>query len=143
MVFESFSDHSISLANADGETDQDKVYKDLTSYVANGHLDPTAVSDDVVLEFLNPRRKPISFDARIFAPGGVTNIPPVAVVGDDFSITLSPGESERIVTLDGSASTDEDGTIVSYTWTGNPDPDDVVQPTVYLSSGNYTFTLVV
>ena len=47
------------------------------------------------------------------------------------------------VTLDGSASSDSDGTIASYNWTGNPNPADVMSPTVTLSEGTHTFTLSV
>lgn len=71
----------------------------------------------------------------------IVNDPPVADAGPDQTVELSNGTAE--VTLDGSASTDSDGEIVTYTWTGEPDPDDEVNPVLNLSSGVYTFTLTV
>ncbi|MCH7527375.1 MAG: PKD domain-containing protein [Planctomycetes bacterium] len=47
------------------------------------------------------------------------------------------------VTLDASGSSDADGTIASYTWTGTPNPPDVVSPSVTLGEGVHEFTLVV
>ncbi|MBX3180119.1 MAG: hypothetical protein KF886_22450 [Candidatus Hydrogenedentes bacterium] len=74
-----------------------------------------------------------------FEVGG--NVPPVANAGPDQTVTAS-GETAR-VTLDGSASTDANGTIAEYLWSGSPDPSDVIRPTVNLAPGEYTFTLIV
>lgn len=74
-----------------------------------------------------------------FEVGG--NVPPVANAGPDQTVTAS-GETAR-VTLDGSASTDANGTIQEYLWSGSPDPSDVIRPTVNLAPGEYTFTLIV
>lgn len=71
------------------------------------------------------------------------NAAPAANAGADRALSLPAGAATVDVTLDGSASTDTDGTVVGYTWTGTPDPDDVAQPVVSLSEGTYTFTLVV
>ncbi|HPO15028.1 MAG TPA: PKD domain-containing protein [Candidatus Hydrogenedentes bacterium] len=69
------------------------------------------------------------------------NAAPVANAGDDQTLTL---ENDTInVVLNGSASSDSDGTIVAYHWSGTPDPDDVAGPTVTLGQGEYTFTLIV
>jgi hypothetical protein len=71
------------------------------------------------------------------------NQPPIAEAGDNTTYTLEVLQPTVNVTLDGSGSTDSDGTIAAYTWTGTPDPDDVVGPNVTLGVGVYTFTLVV
>jgi hypothetical protein len=71
------------------------------------------------------------------------NQPPAADAGPDATYTLELSQPTMEVALDGSGSTDIDGTIVAYTWSGTPDPNDVVNPTVTLSAGVYTFALVV
>ncbi|MFW6153832.1 MAG: PKD domain-containing protein [Planctomycetota bacterium] len=45
------------------------------------------------------------------------NVPPVADAGGDRTVTDTDTDGTEIVTLDASASTDSDGTIVSYVWT--------------------------
>ncbi|MGQ9570264.1 MAG: choice-of-anchor D domain-containing protein [Thermodesulfovibrionales bacterium] len=71
------------------------------------------------------------------------NIPPLANAGPDQVIALPEGQITMDVQLDGIASHDPDGTITSYTWTGTPDPEDVVSPMVNLKQGIYEFTLQV
>jgi hypothetical protein len=71
------------------------------------------------------------------------NQPPVANAGANRTIKLASGQTSVRVFLDGSASKDPDGTIAGYLWTGTPDPADVVSPPVDLTTGTYTFTLVV
>ena len=68
---------------------------------------------------------------------------PVADAGPDADYLLTQGQSAMTVPLDGSGSYDEDGTVESYTWTGNPDPEDVIGPTVILPAGTHVFTLAV
>ncbi len=75
--------------------------------------------------------------------GGPVNQPPTANAGSDQTVTIVAGQSNIAVTLDGSGSSDPDGTISTYTWTGSPNPADTVSPTVTLAAGSYTFTLVV
>lgn len=71
------------------------------------------------------------------------NISPVANAGADQTISLSAGETMVAVILNGSASSDSDGTVATYVWTGSPDPDDVVGPGVMLAAGSHSFNLVV
>ena len=71
------------------------------------------------------------------------NKSPVANAGPDQVVSLAAGQTRVNVTLDGSASYDPDGQVVSWTWSGAPDPADVARPTVSLSEGQYTFSLVV
>ncbi len=71
------------------------------------------------------------------------NQPPVANAGEDRIIVLPEGQTSIDVELDGRGSSDPDGTITSYTWTGDPDPEDVATPIVNLKQGIYDFTLTV
>ncbi len=76
-------------------------------------------------------------------PAPPVNQPPTANAGPDQTVTIAAGQSNIAVTLNGSGSSDPDGTISTYTWTGSPNPADTVSPTVTLTAGSYTFTLVV
>jgi hypothetical protein len=75
------------------------------------------------------------------------NLPPIASAGDDQVITLP----EDSVTLDGSASTDPDGTIATYEWTrlSGPDTHTIADPDAAktsvngLTEGTYLFELKV
>ncbi|MEM6640723.1 MAG: PKD domain-containing protein [Pseudomonadota bacterium] len=69
--------------------------------------------------------------------------PPVADAGADQIINLDTRGGQTEVALDGSGSTDADANIVSYVWTGSPDPADEVSPSVVLGAGSYTFSLTV
>ena len=72
------------------------------------------------------------------------NAPPVANAGEDQVVADEDGDGFVSVVLDGSSSTDPDGTIDSYVWqldgslaaTG-------VTPTLNLAVGTYEFTLIV
>ncbi len=76
------------------------------------------------------------------APGG-GNTSPTANAGPDQTVTLATGQNSIAVTLNGSGSSDPDGTISTYNWTGTPDPANTVSPSVTLAAGSHTFTLVV
>lgn len=81
------------------------------------------------------------------------NQTPVANAGEPQMFELNG--SPVAVTLDGSLSTDSDGTIVTYRWLsgldvdggvvgrGGVDPDDVKSPTLMLGAGTWEFTLFV
>jgi PKD repeat protein len=68
---------------------------------------------------------------------------PIANAGPDQTVTIAVGQTTIPVQLNGSASSDPDGTIASYTWTGTPTPAASAQPSVTLAAGTYTFSLVV
>ena len=72
--------------------------------------------------------------------GAPTNARPIANAGTDQSVNVGAD-----VTLDGSASTDNDGTISSYAWDdGNGNTATGVTPTISgLVAGSYTFTLTI
>jgi len=71
------------------------------------------------------------------------NLPPAANSGQDRNITLEPDQENISITLDGSGSSDDDGNVVSYIWDGTPDPEDIINPEVILTPGEYVFTLTV
>jgi hypothetical protein len=72
------------------------------------------------------------------------HLPPVAVAGASQTTVLLPaGTPTATITLNGSNSTATGATVTGYTWSGTPDPADVVMPMVTLGEGVHTFTLVV
>lgn len=78
-----------------------------------------------------------------FNPVGV-NDPPMADAGADVTVSETSGGTS--VTLDGSASTDPDGDVLTYTWTGPFDGGTAtgVSPTVvFPGPGTYEVTLTV
>ena len=71
---------------------------------------------------------------------------PVAEAGPEQTHTLSYDQTEILVSLNGSGSHDPDGVITDFIWTsesGLPDPENVPEPSVTLTAGTYTFSLVV
>jgi WD40 repeat protein len=70
---------------------------------------------------------------------------PTATAGPDQTITDTDNSGSESVTLDGSASTDSDGTITSYVWTdsGGTEIATGATPTVDLAVGTHTITLTV
>jgi thermitase len=73
---------------------------------------------------------------------GLTNLQPVANAGADQTLTDNDGNGAEFVTLDGSASLDPDGSIVSYAWRegGNVIGFGATYA-VWLSVGTHTLTL--
>jgi outer membrane autotransporter protein len=69
---------------------------------------------------------------------------PIANAGTDQSLVDSDGDGSASVTLDGTASSDTDGAIVSYQWLeGDAEIATGANPTVILNVGVHTLTLVV
>jgi calcineurin-like phosphoesterase family protein/purple acid phosphatase-like protein/K319-like protein len=72
------------------------------------------------------------------------NQSPVANAGVDQSVTDSDGNGSQAVTLNGSASSDPDGTIASYVWKeGATQIATGATPAVTLAVGSHTITLTV
>jgi hypothetical protein len=70
--------------------------------------------------------------------------PPTADAGPDQTVVETDGSGDEVVTLDGSGSSDPDGTIVSYEWSDNGGQIATgVSPTVTLDVGTHTITLTV
>ena len=126
----------------DFDRDGDVDGTDLAFACRGGKLKP---GDSIRFRIRFERRAGINFTYNIQCFGSVTggNQIPVAEAGNNRTVILPPDQSELTLTLDGSGSTDPDGTISSYTWTGTPDPEDVARPEVTLTEGTYVFTLVV
>ncbi|MFQ5628362.1 MAG: S8 family serine peptidase [bacterium] len=78
------------------------------SQILNG-VDPVGALNDIT--FTGGRLNAAN------ALGGIGPQAPVANAGPDQNVTDSDGNGSEAVTLDGSASFDPDGTIVSYQWT--------------------------
>jgi hypothetical protein len=72
------------------------------------------------------------------------NQPPAANAGPDQTVTDSDGNNSESVTLDGSGSSDPDGTISSYVWKeGTTQIATGATPVVTLAVGSHTITLTV
>jgi len=74
----------------------------------------------------------------------VANTPPVADAGPDQTVTDTDGDGSQDVNLDGTGSTDSDGSITSYVWSeGGVQIATGATPTVSLDVGTHTVTLTV
>ncbi len=74
----------------------------------------------------------------------LANKAPVAHAGADQTLTVTGGNREVEVTLDGSASRDPDGSIASYRWTiEDKEVGTTVRPTVQVGLGTTLITLTV
>ena len=77
-------------------------------------------------------------------PGGSSNQPPVANAGANQTVTDTDNSGSETVTLNGSTSSDSDGTITSYVWTeGGSQIATGATPNVTLSVGVHNLTLTV
>ena len=74
----------------------------------------------------------------------LVNLPPVANAGPDQTVTDDDGDGVALVTVDGSASSDPDGTIVSYEWREGATVIGLgAMQSVWLPVGVHTLTLEV
>jgi thermitase len=74
----------------------------------------------------------------------LTNLPPLADAGSDQTVPDNDRNGTELVPLDGSASSDRDGSIVSYEWReGNTPIATGATPAVWPSVGTHTLTLEV
>jgi thermitase len=75
---------------------------------------------------------------------GLTNLSPIASAGPDQTVSDAGGDGAELVVLNGSASSDPDGTIVGYEWREGSDVLALVaSPSVFLPVGTHTLTLQV
>ncbi|MDR3711586.1 MAG: PKD domain-containing protein [Puia sp.] len=113
--------------------------------IDKGYTEPVVTTD--IAGIVRPQGAAYDIGAREYSTGTTTNKPPVANAGANQTITL-PTSS---VSLDGSASTDPDGTIASYSWTQTSGPSNATITTANaakttvtgLAKGTYVFTLTV
>jgi hypothetical protein len=118
-------------------TDPDDVAMPVVHLTAGSHIFTLIVLDD---QNLPSAPAVVQVDVSP-AP----NLQPVASATAPASVTLDPFASTVAVVLDGSGSTDPDGSISRYEWTGTPplDPEDIASPTVFLPEGTHEFRLTV
>ncbi len=75
---------------------------------------------------------------------GLTNLPPLADAGSDQTVPDNDYNGTELVTLDGSASSDRDGSVVSHEWREGDTPIATgATAAVWLSVGTHTLTLEV
>ena len=96
----------------------------------------------IILDSNNRYKETNTVEVRHVA--STTNQPPVANAGTDTSISDSDGNGSQVVALNGSGSSDSDGTITSYVWKeGITQIATGVSPSVTLAVGTHTITLTV
>jgi subtilisin family serine protease/subtilase family serine protease len=75
---------------------------------------------------------------------GLANLPPLADAGPDQSVPDSDRDGSELVTLDGTGSSDRDGSIETYDWKeGGTSIASGATPSVQLTVGTHTLTLEV
>ena len=109
---------------------------------AIGFAEPTQAPATDLLD--NPRDAQPDCGCYEYGASSPSNQPPIANAGPDQTITDKDKDGGEEVTLDGSASRDPYGTIVSYVWSeGGLEIATGINPTVILSIGTYLITLTV
>ena len=114
----SAGDHTLTLAYREDGTELDKLY------ITNTGTIPTGIGGDA-----------------LSCPGVLR---PVANAGPNQNVTVTENSGKATVNLDGSSSSDPDGTIISYEWILNDTSLATgSNPTVELPVGNHRITLMV
>lgn len=133
-----------SWSGPDGNWTPQRHYYDLSGLISTGGL-TAGQSVTVHLKFVRGFRVRFTYSSTVYGPDAAApiNQPPIANAGSDQTLTLFPGQTSLDVTLDGSASRDDDGSIASFQWGGVPTPVAEVQPVVNLGEGSHVFTLLV
>lgn len=111
--------------------------------LSDGYLFLPGQSLTFKVTFLRNASVRFTFNVVPYAEAPPENQAPVAHAGPDQTLTLPLGADTMQVRLDGTLSSDPDGEISTYTWTGTPDPEDVATPQITLGKGAYVFSLVV
>ncbi|MGF1453674.1 MAG: PKD domain-containing protein [Opitutales bacterium] len=110
-----------------------------TSFEVDTSSNPTQT-----VSFNNTRAAYVAVAFSPITGGGSTNLTPIAEAGPNQTVTDSDGNGSESVTLDGTGSSDSDGTIVSYVWEENSTQLATgATPSVSLGVGVHTITLTV
>jgi len=117
---------------------------DVTAAVTgNGTYSFALISSSSAKAFYSSKEGTIS-PSLVVTTAAVTNQPPVANAGADQNVTDVDLNGSEAVTLDGSGSSDADGTIVSYSWTeGGTQLATGANPSVTLAVGTHLIDLTV
>ena len=121
----------------------------LPSQVDGRFSEPVAVGDaDMVYVAVSAYNaagsSPLSNEGMLAPPLPPPNDPPVAHAGADQTRVDTDGSGAEAVSLDGSGSSDADGTVASWAWRKGGTPlASGVTPTVSLAVGVHTIDLVV
>ena len=134
-------------ASADGDGEiASYVWTDNGTQIATG-VNPTvtlSVGVRTITLTVTDNDGAIDTDEVIIAVNSPANQSPTANAGVNQSIEDTNNDGSEAVTLDGSASSDADGTIASYVWTENGNQVATgVAPTITLAVGSHTITLTV
>ncbi|NQV34639.1 MAG: hypothetical protein HQ515_18240, partial [Phycisphaeraceae bacterium] len=145
---------SVTL-NGSGSSDPDgTITAYYWSWVVNGQSrTATGVTPSISLPVGQYTIQLVVYDGQIYSQADTvvitatqTNQPPTANAGPDQTRTVTSG-GQASVTLDGSGSSDPDGTITAYYWSwivnGQSRTATGVTPTISLPVGQYTVQLVV
>jgi hypothetical protein len=153
-----------TTVNADETTDFPISFNGLSSTDSDGTIDSCEfrldsasflVSSSCTIEYSTLTPGDHTLELRVTDNHGLTNTDsltihvlsyPEAVAGSDQSLTDSDNSGSEDVTLDGSSSSDEGGSIASYEWfefdvQSYPPIATGVAPTVTLDVGTHTLTL--
>ena len=113
-------------------------------HTAAGATTPAPIAGETILSWqVNTSGNQVAHSMAAFAPA-LVNLAPAAHAGPDQTVIDTDGSGDEAVTLDGSASLDIDGTIVSHAWTSAGEPIAAgASPTVTLAAGTHPIELTV
>jgi hypothetical protein len=122
------------------------IWKENGAEIANGATPTVGLSvgsHDISLTVINNNGADAN-DAVVITISPYGNQPLIANAGQDQNVADADNDGTEQVTLDGSNSSDPDGTIVSYIWNENGvDIANGATPTVGLSVGSHNISLIV
>ena len=120
----------------------DPTYPNVVSTDMSYHFTEIDIQDNILT--VTARRADDTVIETVTVSHGAENQAPVADAGPDQNVTDSDGSGSESVTLNGSASSDPDGTISSYVWNeGAAQIGTGVTPAVTLATGTHTIYLTV
>jgi hypothetical protein len=138
----------VSLVDLDSEDGRTRLMETLTAELQLIHGEFRIVGRWVrtteILETNVAGEQAGDVTSEAFSTEGTLNQPPTADAGEDLSVADEDDDGSASVVLDGSGSSDPDGSIVSYTWKrGKETIGSGVSATVEMAVGAYDITLEV